>query len=81
MIIQSINESTVRIGPAARIPDVLRTLGVDPARVLAEAGLDLDLFCDPDNLISFSARSHLIEKAMRPIRIPAIAAVRIGETE
>ena len=57
---QSIKESTVRIGPAARIPDVLRTLGVDPARVLAEAGLDLELFNDPDNLISFTARSHLI---------------------
>lgn len=42
------------------LPAVLRSLGADPAEVLAEAGFDLKLFDDPDNLVSYAARSHLI---------------------
>jgi hypothetical protein len=42
------------------LPAVLRSLGANPANVLAEAGFDLKLFDDPDNLVSFAARSHLI---------------------
>ncbi|MGV6825586.1 MAG: AraC family transcriptional regulator [bacterium] len=53
-------EGTVRIGTAIRIPEVLRNFCVDPAEILTEAGLDQDLFEDPDNIISFAARSHLI---------------------
>jgi AraC-like DNA-binding protein len=53
-------EETVRVGTTFAIPAVLRRLGVDPAEVLAEAGLDLKLFDDPDNLISYAARSRLI---------------------
>jgi AraC-like DNA-binding protein len=54
------SEQTVRVGGALAIPAVLRSLGTDPADVLAEAGLNLQLFDDPDNLISYAARSHLI---------------------
>jgi AraC-like DNA-binding protein len=42
------------------IPEVLRGLGAEPAGVLAEAGFDLGLFDDPDNLITYSARGHLL---------------------
>ena len=42
------------------MPDVLRRLGTDPAKVLGEAGVDLELFDDPDNLISYAARSRLL---------------------
>jgi AraC-like DNA-binding protein len=52
--------ATVRIGPIAPIPDVLRRLGADPARVLAEAGVDVEVFDDPDNLISYAVRSRLL---------------------
>lgn len=55
-----LQEGTVRIGTAIHIPEILRNLGVEPITILAEAGLDLDLFDDPDNLISFTARSHLV---------------------
>jgi len=50
----------LRIGATLALPAVLRSLGADPAEVLAEAGFDLALFDDPDNEISFAARSHLI---------------------
>jgi AraC-like DNA-binding protein len=53
-------EATVRIGATLAIPAVLRDLGADPALVLAEAGVDLKLFDDPDNRIPFAARSHLV---------------------
>lgn len=43
----------VRIGPICSVPDVLRSLGQDPAVVLGEIGIDPGLFDDPDNLISY----------------------------
>jgi len=54
-------EGTVRIGTALAIPAILRDLGVDPTEVLTEAGLDSKLFDDPDNVISYTSRGHLIE--------------------
>lgn len=53
-------DGVVRIGGAGAIPEVLESLGVKPADVLAEAGLDPNLFDDPDNLVSYSARSRLL---------------------
>lgn len=53
-------EATLRIGATLALPEVLRSLGEDPAEVLAEAGVDRALFDDPDNRISFSARSRLV---------------------
>ncbi len=41
------------------IPAVLRSLGADPAALLAEAGLDPHLFDEPDNLMSLAARGRL----------------------
>ena len=42
------------------LPDVLRSLGADPAQLLGEAGFDLALFDDPDNEVSFAARGRLL---------------------
>lgn len=57
---QLLRKGTVRIGPAAQIPEILRTFGIDPVKIMDDAGLDLKIFDDPDNLISFTTRSHLI---------------------
>jgi AraC-like DNA-binding protein len=62
------DEATVRVGPAAAIPALLEKLGADPARVVAEAGLTLELFADRDNLMSYAARAHLL----------AVCAARTG---
>jgi AraC-like DNA-binding protein len=53
-------EATVRIGGTLAIPAVLRDLGADPADVLAECGVDLKLFDDPDNRIPYAVRSRLL---------------------
>lgn len=50
----------VRVGGALAIPAVLRSLGADPAEVLAEAGFDVTLFDDPDNVVSYAARGRLL---------------------
>jgi AraC-like DNA-binding protein len=50
----------LRIGSTIGVPEVLRDLGADPSEVLAEIGIDLSLFDDPNNLISFVARGHMI---------------------
>lgn len=42
------------------VPEVLRSLGKDPAEVLAEVDLDLELFDDPNNRISFLARGRMM---------------------
>lgn len=50
----------VRVGVAAAIPAVLRSLAADPAEVLAEVGFEPEFFSDPDNLISYSGRGRLL---------------------
>ena len=54
-----IDDGTVRIGGAMAVPVVLRSLGADASAVCTEAGIDIGLFDDPDNLISNAARIHL----------------------
>ncbi len=51
---------TVRVGVAAAIPAVLTNLGVEPAKVLAEAGFNLEVLADPDNRVSYAARGRLL---------------------
>lgn len=54
-------DTMLRVGATIGLPDVLRDLGADPAQLLAEVGLELALFDNPDNLLSFSARGRLLE--------------------
>lgn len=54
------NETTVRVGTILAIPEVLRRLGADPAKLLSEVGLELKLFDNPDNRISHAARGRLV---------------------
>jgi len=53
--------ATVRVTGPAAIPAVLKSLGADPAEVLAEARLDPRLFDDPENLISLAALGRLVK--------------------
>jgi AraC-like DNA-binding protein len=60
--------SFVRVGGPQFAPAVLRQLGADPAAVFAEAGIDLALFEDPQNLMPLAALC----------RLAAVAAERTG---
>jgi AraC-like DNA-binding protein len=46
------------------LPAVLRSLGADPAAIVAEAGFDLAVFDDPDNVISYAARGRLFSRCV-----------------
>jgi AraC-like DNA-binding protein len=53
-------DATVRISGLVALPEVLATLGADPATVLAEAGVDPTLFDDPENLIPLAQLGRLV---------------------
>jgi AraC-like DNA-binding protein len=57
---QRLADATVRIASVWAIPELLKSLGTDPAEALAAVGLDPALFNDPDNVISFAARGRLL---------------------
>jgi AraC-like DNA-binding protein len=59
-VIRSTAEATARVGGVQAIPAVLRSLGVDPAQVFADAGVDLALLDNPENQISFADRGRLV---------------------
>ncbi len=61
---------TLRIGATMGVPEVLADLGLDPSEVLAEIGLDLDLFDDPNNRMTFSMRGHMMEHCMKRAGCP-----------
>ena len=53
--------ATLRIGGALEILNVLKTFSIDPDEVLTTAGIDPDLFDNPDNLITYATRDRLLE--------------------
>ena len=53
-------EGSVRVGIFVALPALVRSLGADPAAIAAEAGFDLEVFDDPDNIISYAARGRLV---------------------
>jgi hypothetical protein len=51
----------VRIGPIFAIPAVLAELGIAPRQAFAKAGVDPELFDDPDQRIGMQALGRLLE--------------------
>ena len=62
--------TVVRVASTMSIPAVLRSLGADPAKVLAEAGYEPEFFDNPDTRISFAARSRLLAHCATATRCP-----------
>jgi len=60
----------VRVGPLMPIPALLTEHGVDPAALLERAGLDPDLFDDPENRVSFAALGELLEACVEVTGCP-----------
>lgn len=64
------SDVTVRIATMCPLPAVLRELGYDPAEVLDELGLELSLFDNPENTISYTRRSQLVQHCVRKTQCP-----------
>jgi AraC-like DNA-binding protein len=50
----------VRMGASLALVPVLESLGVDPSRLLTEAGADMASFDSADNWVSYKARNHWV---------------------
>lgn len=53
-------DGRIRIAPLLAIPPLLREMGQDQAQVVAEAGLNLAMFDDPETTVSFLDASRLL---------------------
>lgn len=56
-------DPVIRIGGAAALIPLLAEQGIEPGPVVAEAGLSLALFADPDNVVPFRALCHVVALA------------------
>jgi AraC-like DNA-binding protein len=56
--------STVRVGPLAAIPQLLRELGCDPAPLVRESGFELAFFDDPELPMPYRAGSALLARCV-----------------
>jgi AraC-like DNA-binding protein len=57
---QKAPDVTVRLGATVGLVPALQSLGMDPDRLLTEAGADISLFDNPDNRVSYTARNHWV---------------------
>jgi len=64
------SEPILRIGATLGVPEVLRELGEDPARLICEAGLDPSIFDDPDNRLPLYARGRLLDHCAKTTGCP-----------
>jgi len=55
----------LRMGASVAVPDVLESLGADPAEVLAGVGFSRNTFADPDNLVTYTARGRMFQHCAR----------------
>ena len=60
----------LRVGPTAKLPDVLRYLGYDPADVLRGAGVEPSAFDDCDMSIPFRMQCAVVDHCARRVGCP-----------
>jgi AraC-like DNA-binding protein len=66
-------ESATRlVGAFTAAPALIRQLGVDPAPIIAAAGLELEVFSDPSNRIPYEGALHVLNEAAVRTRCPHI---------
>ena len=64
-------EGCVRVGPVAAIPDLLRKYSREPIeQIFRDVGLDLALFDNPENSISFIKVGQLLKQCAKSTGIP-----------
>jgi AraC-like DNA-binding protein len=57
----AVKDTTLRVGPLTNLPELVRSLGLDPQPLFRQCGMQLAVFADPDNRLPFIATSRLIE--------------------
>jgi AraC-like DNA-binding protein len=54
------DDGTVRVGILVGLPALLRSLGADPAAIVAEAGFDPGALDEAEHMVSYAARGRLL---------------------
>ncbi len=72
-----IADGIIRVGPCMAIPGILRGHGVAPEAVLADVGMSLKIFDDPDNVIPYAMMGTLIARCVQRTGLPDMG-LRIG---
>lgn len=57
--------ATIKVRNASAVPEVLRELGADVAQVLQSAGIEPEVFSNPENTLPFSALSRLVSECVK----------------
>ena len=73
-------QGSVRVGTLLPLADILRDLGVNPAGLLAECGVDPKVFDDPDNRIPLTVHNHLVALAVARSGCPHIGLL-VGQRD
>jgi len=56
----SVQEGALRMAPFLSLPSLLAGFGLDPAAIIAEAGMDIGLFDDPEHDVPFRTVGRLL---------------------
>ena len=73
-------DRVIRIGGAAALVPLLARHGIDPAALVAEAGLSLGVFASPDNVVPFGALCRVAALAADRTRLPDIGLRACAQT-
>jgi len=65
-----VGEGMVRVGTLMAVPGLLQERRVDPARMLAEFGLEPAYFEAPDNTIAFATEGRILARCAELTRCP-----------
>lgn len=57
-------DGAVRVGILVGLPALLRSLDADPAAIAAEAGFDLAMLDDAENMVSYATRGRLLDQCV-----------------
>ncbi len=71
------NYATIKARNVAGIPDALKDLGADPDAVLRAAGVEPDVFSNPDNELPYAAVGRLVSECVRATGCEAFG-LRVG---
>jgi AraC-like DNA-binding protein len=64
----AIRPGVLRVAPMVAMPGLLRAAGIDPAELLAEFGLPVSHFEDPDNVITFTTLGRILSRCVERTR-------------
>ena len=80
MNVRVAGNGSVRVGTLQPLADILLGMGVDPAKLLAECGVDPKVFENPENRMPLTVHNHLVALAVVRTRCPHLGLL-VGQRD